>query len=201
MKESNPSLVIPLLALAIALLAAAGIVHFTYRSVDKANQALATQQGQLRDARTRVQRSGTEKDLISQHLGNYQKLREMGFVGDEQRINWLDALRTANHSGGLFGINYEISPQRPYPFASVLSPGQLPIMQSVMKLRFQLLHEEDLMRFFELLAQQKAGVFLLDQCTMQRASAGNTMRYQPQITANCEISWITAKPAPPEGRK
>lgn len=194
MNRPGQTLTKPLLAFAGVLLAAVAAVHFTLRSVDKAEAQFNTQQAQLNEARARVQKSGAEKELIAQYLGSYQKLRQVGFVGEEQRINWLDALRVANQAGDLFGIDYQVSPQRPYPYASAFAPGQIAILESVMKLRFALLHEEDLMRFFELLAQQRAGVFLIDQCALQRTSSGTTLRFQPNLTADCELSWITAKP-------
>ncbi|MNC90938.1 hypothetical protein D3C83_70990 [compost metagenome] len=64
-----------------------------------------------------------------------------------------------------------------------------------MKLRFRLLHEEDLMRFFHALAQAGAGVFSIDECTLKRVDTSGAIRYQPNLAAECELSWITAQPS------
>lgn len=184
----------PLLVLLAAALAAAGAVYYTDMLLKQAQQQLAQQDTQLRDARTRLYKSGEEKDVIVRYLASYQQLQHIGFVGDEQRINWLDGLRLTNQQADLFGVDYQITAQRPYPFSNELGPGQLALSQSVMKLRFRLLHEEDLMRFFNTLAGSGAGLFSIDECTLKRIDASGVIRYQPNLAAECELSWITAKP-------
>lgn len=190
----SSSLAMPLIVLAVVLLAAGGAVKFTLDKMLDAQRQFDTQQKQLREAQARVQKSGTEKELIIRYLPGYRQLAAMGFIGDEQRINWLDALRVVNQKGDLFGIDYDISPRRPYPLASTLSPGQMNVAQSTMKLRFQMLHEGDLQRFFELLSNQQAGPFMVDQCTLKRTSSTVNTRVQPNIAADCQLSWITAQP-------
>lgn len=200
MNRTSPTLVIPLLVIAGVLLASIGMVKFTLGKAQTVEQKFNAQQVQLREARTRVQKSGAEKELIIRYLPGYKQLSGIGFVGDEQRINWLDALRVANQKGDLFGVDYDISPRRPYPHAPSLAPGQMNIMQSVMKLRFPLLHEADLAAFFELLANQQAGLFMVDQCTLRRTAAAPVMRFQANLTADCQLSWITTQPAEPSGQ-
>lgn len=194
MKALFNGLTIPLLILLATLAAAVALAKFTSDSVAFAQRNLDTQRAQLRDAQTRVQKSGTEKDLIARYLPNYQKLDALGFIGDEQRINWLDALRNVNHKGSLFGINYDIAAKKAYPNAAALGAGQLNLSQSVMKLRFQMLHEGDLPKFFEYLAEQNAGVFIVNQCNVRRTSVAPPPRFQPNMSAECELAWLTAQP-------
>jgi hypothetical protein len=182
----------PLLALGAILLGVAGAVYYTDQLAIKARRDLAQQENQLKDARTRLHRSGDEKDLIVRYLGSYQQLQKRGFAGDEQRINWLDALRVTNQQADLFGVDYEIGTQKPYPFAASLNPGQVQLRESVMKLRFRLLHEGDLLRFLDLLSRQGAGIYTVDQCTLKRLDTRGVIRYQPNLTAECELAWITA---------
>lgn len=201
MKNPQPTLTVPLLILVSVLLAVIGLVKFTLGQVDAAQQKFSAQQVQLRTAQTRVRESGMEKELIIRYLPGYRQLAAAGFVGEENRINWLDALRVVNQKGDLFGVDYDISPRQPYPLASTLAPGQMNVMQSMMKLRFQMLHEEDLPRFFELLSQQNAGLFMLDQCTVRRGASTPSIRFQPHLAAECQLSWITAQPAEQAGGK
>lgn len=185
----------PLLILLITVLAGAGAVYYTRALLAQSQQQLAQRQVLLKDARTRLQRSGDEKEIIIRYLGEYQQLARSGFVGDEQRINWLDSLRLANQQVELFGIDYQIGAQKPYAHASEFNPGQLSLMQSEMKLGFRLLHEEDLIRFFGSLARQGTGIFLIDQCTLRRIDTAGMIRFQPNLLAECGLSWITAKAA------
>jgi hypothetical protein len=183
----------PLLALVVVLLACAAAIYYSDRLVTVAQRELTYQQAQLKDAKTRLQKSGDEKDIIVRYLDGYRQLERTGFVGEEQRINWLDGLRLANGQVDLFGVDYQISAQKPYPHAAEFNPEPLALNQSVMRLKFRLLHEEDLMRFFASLALQTGGLFTVDKCILQRMDNRGVIRYQPNVTADCELSWITAK--------
>jgi hypothetical protein len=183
----------PLLALIAVALVGAATVYYSERMMMAARQQLAQQQIQLKDARTRLQKSGDEREIIIRYLDRYRQMEGLGYIGDEQRINWLDGLRVANRQADLFGVDYQIGAQRPYAYAADYNPGQIALNQSVMRLRFRLLHEEDLLRFFNALARQGNGLFTIDQCMLRRINTGGIIRYQPNVNAECDLSWITVK--------
>jgi len=182
-----------LLVLLAVLVAGAGAIFYTDRLLASERQQFLQQQGQLKQAHVRLQKSGDERDIIVLYLDRYRQLERAGFVGEEQRINWLDGLRLANQQADLFGVDYQIGTQRTYPFAAEFNPGQIELNQSLMQLRFRLLHEGDLLRFFDALARQNAGIFTVDQCLLRRIDTRGVIRYQPNVNAECELSWITAK--------
>ena len=183
----------PLLALLVVLLAGAAAVYYSDRRVKEARQQFTQQQLLLKDARTRLQKSGEEKDVIVKYLDSFRQLQSAGVIGEEQRINWLDGLRLANQQADIFGVDYQIGTQTPYAYASDLNPGQLTLNQSIMKVQFRLLHEEDLMRFLGALGRQGGGLFTIDQCSMKRLDTGGVIRFQPNLAANCQLSWVTLK--------
>jgi len=183
----------PLLALLAVLVAGALVIYFTAQLMAAEHQQLVQQQSQLKQAQVRLQKSGDEKDIIVRYLDRYRPLESTGFVGEEQRINWLDGLRLANQQADLFGVDYQIGVQKPYPFAAEFNPGQLALNQSLMQLRFRLLHEGDLLRFFDALARQGGGVFTVDQCMLRRIDTRGVIRFQPNVSADCELSWITVR--------
>ena len=183
----------PLLVLLAVLVAGAGAIFYTDRLLASERQQLLQQQGQLKQAHVRLQKSGDERDIIVLYLDRYRQLERAGFVGEEQRINWLDGLRLANQQADLFGVDYQIGTQKAYPFAAEFNPGQIELNQSLMQLRFRLLHEGDLLRFFDALARQNAGIFTIDQCLLRRIDTRGVIRYQPNVNAECELSWITAR--------
>jgi hypothetical protein len=187
-------LLLPVFALVVATVTACGAVYYTDTLLKQGRLQLSQQEAQSREARIRLHRSGDERDLIIRYLSTYQELQRIGFAGDEQRINWLDGLRLANERSDLFGIDYQIAAQTTYAHAGELNPGDLVLHQSVMTMRFRLLHEEDLLRFFNTLRDAGAGMFAIDECAISRASTGDVLRYQPNLVAECKLSWITAKP-------
>ncbi|UCF77165.1 MAG: hypothetical protein JSU71_07960 [Betaproteobacteria bacterium] len=183
----------PLLVLFAVLLIAAAAVYSTEQLKVSAERQLAQQQARLNEARTRLQKSGDEKDIIVRYRDAFRALQRAGFVGEEKRINWLDGLRVTNQQADLFGIDYQIGSQKKYQYAASLNPGQIQLFESEMRLRFRLLHEEDIIRFFGLLARQNLGIFHVDQCEMRRIDTRGIIRFQPNVSADCEVSWITAK--------
>jgi hypothetical protein len=192
---------VPLVVLAITLLAAAATVYMSGSILESKRQLLVKREGDLRAARLRIQNAGEEKEMISRYLTSYQQLARAGFVGDEQRINWLDSLRIANEQAQIYGVEYDISAQRPYAYASEFNLGQLVLQESVMHLKFKLLHEEDLPRFFEALANRGGGFYTIDQCVMRRmkdAVPEKPGQVQPNLAADCDVRWLTVKPAAPE---
>ncbi|MEO7727750.1 MAG: hypothetical protein ABIS45_10900 [Burkholderiales bacterium] len=191
----------PLIILIIVIGLGAGIIYHLDQTLGSIKRELTQEQGQMREARTRLQRSGDEKEIIVRELPSYKYLQRAGFVGDEQRLNWLEGLRLANQQARLFGVQYQIGSQQPYAYSAELDPGQLTLHQSVMKLSFQLLHEGDLMTFLSALGKQGAGFFAVNQCKLDRNNAGGNIRFQPNLHADCDIAWITLRPAPSGERK
>jgi hypothetical protein len=191
----------PLIVLLAAAALGCALIYQLDQMLISTKRELAQHQNQMREARTRLQKSGDEKEIIVRHLPTYQFLQRAGFVGDEQRLNWLEGLRQSNQQAQLFGVQYQISSQQPYPFAAELDPGQLTLHQSVMKLNFQLLHEADLMTFLTALGKQNAGFFTVNQCKLERINVNPGARLQPNVRAECDIAWITLRPGAPGDRK
>ncbi len=186
----------PLILLAAIVAIGAAAIFYLNQSLSTLRKDFTQQTNLMREARTRLQRSGDEKQIIVRHLPAYSNLERIGFVGEEQRLNWVEGLRLSNQQSQLFGVTYQIGAQQPYPFASELNPGQLAIHHALMKINFNLLHEGDLMRLLSTLGKQGAGFFSVNQCQMDRSgtanvTAGSAVRYQPNLRAECDLSWIT----------
>jgi hypothetical protein len=191
----------PLLALGVVVGLTAGSVLFTEGLVKDARGNLTKAEANLSEARKRVQRSGEERDTIRRYVGPYQTLAQRGIVGEEQRLAWVDALRVANNEARLYGVEYEVGAQQAYAFTTQAGAGTLPVQQSIMKLKFGMLYEEDLLSFFRALAAQEVGTFAVNHCVLQRL-VPDVVRPTNTATlrAECELSWITIPaPAPAEG--
>jgi len=200
-REDMQALRKPLLVLALVLLAAAGALHFMWQRIDVAQQRLQRESARTRDAHTRLQLSGREREIIVQNLPAYRDLERSGFVAPEQRINWITGLRDANQAAGLFGIEYQIGAQRIYRGAQQLNAPQIEVLESPMRLKAGLLHEEDLVRLLAALEAQHLGLYLLDECTMKRLPAAAALRHQPHLDADCQMAWLTAHAREPGARK
>jgi hypothetical protein len=171
---------------------------YSDRAVQSATDELDAMRKQYNEAQDRVTRSGDEYNAIVRFTPPYRELERRGLVGEEQRLSWVDALRTANADTQLYGIEFEVGPQQPYAYASDLGAGSLSMQQSLMKLRLGLLYEDDLIRFFRRLAAQNVGTFAVNQCNLQRVGSEQfEPANQPMLRAECELAWITIPPAAP----
>jgi hypothetical protein len=185
----------PMLALAVALAASFAMVAFSSAQHVQSEKQYRDQQTALQEARTRYQRSGDERETVMHYLQAYHELEKIGFVGTEQRLNWVESLRAANKQAGLFGVNYRLIAQEPFPYVTKDNPVSSKVLQSRMLLSFGVLHEGDLMRLFRALSAQQPGLFALNGCSLDRS--GRTDAPSPKqanLTAECELSWLTVDP-------
>jgi hypothetical protein len=189
------ALKLPFLVLAVAIAVSVALVKFASGKREQMEVQHRAQLTALQDARSRYQRSGDEREAILRYLPAYQRLHQQGFVGTEQRINWLEGLRTANRLAGLFGVTYQLEPQKPFTVVGADNPISQHLRQSQMKLTLGLVHEGDLMRFFRALAAQQTGLFMLTGCALDRAGGNDAPApRQANLSAACELSWLTIEP-------
>ena len=66
----------PLILLLLAIAAAAGAIYYTHQLRLQAQVELTKQQVRLREAQTRMQRSGDEKSIIVQYVDQYRQLQQ-----------------------------------------------------------------------------------------------------------------------------
>lgn len=186
---------LPLLVLAISIAASVALVRISSSKREGAEVQHRLQITALQDARSRYQRSGEERETILRYLPAYQQLEKEGFVGTEQRINWLESLRAANGQAGLFGVSYQLDAKKPFPLIGQNNPMSQQLQHSQMKLSFGLVHEGDLMRFLRALEAQQTGVFILNGCQLDRGGRGGAPApRQANLNAQCDLSWLTIDP-------
>ncbi len=192
-----------LIALAATLLVAAGVVLYSGAILDDARRVLGEREAQLRQARLRIQRADGEQEMLRRFAVSYRDLERIGFTGEEQRINWLEGLRRANEEARTFGVEYDISAQRPYTHAAEFPAAPLQLHESLMQVRVRLLHEGDLPRFLDALGRTGGGFFTVDRCVLRRLRPGESEASTPSqwsIAAGCDLRWITAR-VPAEKKK
>ena len=194
-KQDWHKLQTPLLILAAVIMAVSALFGVAQYYNQKQELALQNQQNLLNAARQRYQLSGAEKDLIAEYLPKYQVLISKGFVGEEQRIEWVEHLREQHKTQKLFGIKYSISPQEKYTPAFAANLGGFTLNRSVMKLELDMLHEGDLLQLTEALNSQNSAPFILRDCEINRLNSGAQL--SNELVANlhvlCELDWLTLR--------
>ena len=189
----------PLVMLGLVLMLIALMLAFAQNYNTAQEQLLQSQQNLLNAARQRYQSSGMEKETIKEYLPQYQALINKGFVGEERRIEWVEALREQHKSNKLFGIKYSISQQQEYKPSFAPSAGGFMLHRSIMKLDLDMLHEGDILKLTESLSAENTAPFMLRDCEITRLNAGGALSNQliANLHAQCELDWLTMRePAP-----
>ncbi len=176
------------------ILACAMLLLLSYSDHQSIRARLAMQAQQSRQARAQenLQGSADERNLIFQYLPLYLKLLDRGFIGEERRIDWIDALRNINAQHKLFGINYHIGAQELCNLPFKLATGRFLLHCSSMKIEMPLLHEGDLLTLIGALDNDQLAPFMLRDCVMARTNVAAIDRLEPSLNVSCELDWLTA---------
>lgn len=184
---------IALILLALSIVTGLGL-HFggsLYESRQQERHAQAQQQ--LQAARQNHARTADEQEIIRRYLAPYQALLDARQIGEERRLDWIEALDRSREQRKFFPLEYDIAAQRPYTFAGLPAANALTISASRMSIKFPLLHEGDLFNLLNDLRTHKTGLFVLDQCDITRnpQEEGKPLRLAQNFAAECTLDWLT----------
>jgi hypothetical protein len=205
-KKAGPAVTLPywisefalIRTAALALLAAVTIsltgVLLSELRKQEANDTLEVSQRARDAAASRYAQVDNEKRDIRNYQQRFVALRQRGLVGDENRLEWLDAIRQTQEQLKLAPLSYEIEPQQTVHLESPLDLGDFELRGSRMRLHMELLHELDLFNFFQTLRQQS--YFAVQDCSIKRLGVAPGATSAPTLGADCTLNWITLNTAP-----
>lgn len=183
------SLKTPILLLLVAVSMSAAGIFWSHRQDTELRVDLQGQQKALDAARARAQQGQREARQIAQHLDAYHAMIARGFVGEENRLAWIEAVHLANQDARLYGLTYTLSPRTAAP-ASLA--GGLPLKQTRMVLKMPMLVETDLPHFLDALRTRAPGLFRVSRCRLSRITdAAPQPVNRPELDAECELLWFT----------
>lgn len=173
----------------IVILAIGGsAVFFSQKFATNAQNAKRAAQQQLNDARNKLNAARDDQANMATYTQEYSAIQRRGIIGDEQRLNLIEGLDSLRKRGRVIDFKYAISPQQPYKLAQASDSGNFDIKISNMTLQLELLHEEQLINFFDTLRRDMKGWFILEKCSLEKSA--NT---PAQLKADCAGGWLTMK--------
>lgn len=130
-----------------------------------------------------------QRRIIDRYHRRYQTFYDLGFIGRESRLDWVETMRLALEGLDLPRMTYAIEPQRGViaPFPSMLGSENVQIRVSNMQLEMGLMHEIDLLRFFDRLQEQAPGLIKVDRCEISNVSEGSSDVANPNLIAKCGL--------------
>ena len=180
------------LALFVALLSAGGgFIFWTQQEQREAGQQLAAARAERMQARERLTRIAEEEKEVNDKLAVYRRLRSLRILGDEQRLEWADAMTRIRDARELLDLRYSVARQR--TIASVPGkPANVDFFASTMKVDVALLHEGDLLAFLRDLRESGNAYYSVKRCQITRTGQAPTgLSIVPRLRADCDIDLIT----------
>ncbi len=139
----------------------------------------------------RLLRISDEEREVSEKLAVYHRLRSLGILGEERRLDWVEALGQLRRRLALPGLHYKV--ERRSLLAST-SGKNAPVdaYSSMLKLDLSLLHEGDLLRALSALRESGNAYYSVKHCRIERVTPLPSGRsIAPRLHAECEIDLIT----------
>jgi len=183
--------------LVIMALVGGGSVWTTLQLKQSSEKAFQEATVARRDIQSKLARARDEQQELRDKIDRFQALKARGYIGAEQRLDWIEAIARIRAARRIFKLDYEFAPQRPVD-AGILpggaSAGGFEIMASQMQLQLQLLHEGELLAFLAELRDTVQALVQVRSCTIERIPPSNTDRgNNAQLKADCTLEWITLR--------
>lgn len=185
-----PHLKWSLLILLFVLCSGSSMIILSHLYVTHAESKQVHAQHQLNDARKQLASSHQDQESINTYSSEYGDLVKLNIIGDEQRLDWIEGLEKIHQQLLVVDFKYALAPQHPYISPTPLDNGNFALNISDMTVQLDLLHEGQLIRFFNALHSGIKGWFILEDCTLERSTDSTP---HTQLKADCGGGWLTLK--------
>ena len=167
-----------------------GVVLLAQQALGGEKRALRAAQAELHQQAQRLSRIAQEEREVREHIELYQRLRDLRILGQEQRLEWVEALARIRVARELPELRYQIERQK--VLKSLPGNPALELRSSTLKVELALLHEGDLLGFLEDLRASGYAYYSVRQCSIARtADAVPAARVAPRLRAACQVDLIT----------
>ncbi len=137
----------------------------------------------------------SDRSLYSRYVSEYEALQRRGVIGNEPRLDWIEALEHVGRALQLPVLRYEIQPRTPVsPASARYSRDGIRLHRSSMTIDAGLVHEGDLIALLNQLRRRTSGRFRVRDCDLQFVSAARGVVFdqrQSNLKARCRIDWYT----------
>ncbi len=154
---------------------------------------------QLSEARASLATAEADRENMRDYMLEYNALMKRSVIGNGQRLDWVEGLNRIHQQDmapGLIDFTYTILPQKNYAPSPALDSGNFELNRSDMSLHFYLLHEGQLISFFDRVRSSINGWYILDKCSLERSmvlSEADDFGAAEQIKAECAGGWVTLR--------
>lgn len=178
-----------------ALILAGAIGSGSYLLLQSAQQQHRIAGSQRAESQGKLARAAQEEQELREKTDLLLMLQNRGYVGTENRLDWIEQLARISRERKLYDFQYEFAPQRliePLLIPAGAAAGTHRFLLSAQHFKTQLLHEGDLLAFLDDLRRHVKAYLIVRECHIERIPQNPAERgVSPQLTADCQLDWIT----------
>jgi len=186
-----------ILAICASLLVSTLALYSSGEYAEKMQRDRRDAQSQLNDIRHRLSTAHEDQKNMETYAGEYGALIDRKIIGDDHRLDWMEGLENIRRQNLVVDFSYNIAPQKIYTPQPGIDSGNFDIHYSDTKIQLDLLHEGQLLAFFNALRKNIKGQYQLEGCALIRATADDDKEAGTATTAHlkaeCSGGWITLK--------
>jgi len=189
-----------LIMLALALILGAVLIYVSDGVLTQAQQSKIIADREWSEALRKLERTKNEQEDLQGYYHQYQNLVEQNVIGIERRLDWIETIEKIRNQLNIFSVKYKLEPQETLNLENNSTSNSFDLHRSNMTLDFSLLHEGQLLNFFDALSEEAKGMYLLENCTLTRNDLVRQLRFIPNLQAECTLGWITLNEKNAEGK-
>lgn len=184
-------LVLPIVAFVLLVGAGAALIWWSQQVLVGAKRQLAVVGAERAQNTERLLRIADEEREVKEKIAVYRRLKDLGILGRERRLEWADAIKRIRSQRDLIDLRYRVAPQK--PLISVPGkPGTVDFYASTMRVNLALLHEEDLFGFLTDLRNSGNAYYAIKRCALSHTGVPPTAaNLAARVRADCDIDLIT----------
>jgi hypothetical protein len=183
----------PFVVLLITALAGTALLWSSNAWLSVHRNRLQQSRASLFDAREEYRQAVEAQTILKTAQQRYMQLEQRGFIGDEPRLLWIEALRDNGRRHHLYTLQYNLKQRQALQLTDEDS-AHYQVYGSFMQLDIELAHEIDLLRYFTDLERERPAVWQLRGCTLSSMIEGGRIAFdKANVKASCELAWYTVK--------
>ncbi len=134
----------------------------------------------------------TSENILVDNLERYTDLKERGYIGETNRLQWIESFRVLANTYRLPDIQFTLESSR---FAvqdeDAYWRSNIAMRVTTMKIVMRLAHEGDLYRMLNGLRANAKGLFDVEYCDLRWRDADGEENSLTRLSGVCRLKWIT----------
>ena len=181
----------------VILFASVAVICLTLMSISVGYKSSLIDEKRLIERAIRIERNSIyeivqNEAMIEKYQVPYTQLLDRQFLGEENRLTWIEQLERTSAWLKLPNLSYHIDPQQLINAARFPIPGSIKLRESSFSFESTLLHEGDLIDLLDGLAALPSGLFVVDSCELSKITELISSSSRNRFSAACEFFWYTA---------